>query len=125
MLRISWKEHKHNKEVLNMMKTSLKLMKIIKKRKFEYFKQFIRRPNSIQRLLLEARIDGKKVRGRPRTTWMDNIKDWLNLSYKECTKMQRTERSGDPQHSTCCEQTKPDDDDVHRLSHGHIYTFSI
>ena len=60
MLRLSWKEHKTNEEVLNMMKTSLKLMKIIKKRKCEYFRHFIRRPNSIQILLLEARIDGKR-----------------------------------------------------------------
>ena len=86
MLRISWKEHKPNEEVLNMMKTSLKLMKIIKKRKCEYFGNFIRRPNSIQRMLLEARIDGKRGRKRPRTMWMDNIKDWLNLRYKECIK---------------------------------------
>ena len=83
MLRISRKEHKPNEEVLNMMKTSLKLMKVIKKRKCEYFGHFIR-PNSIQRLLLQARIDWKRGRGRPRTMWMDNIKDWLNLSYKEC-----------------------------------------
>ena len=65
-----------------MMKTSLKLMKIIKKWKCEYFGHFVRRPNSIQRLLLETRIDGKRGRGRPRTMWMDNI-NWLNLSYKE------------------------------------------
>ena len=84
MLRISWKEHKPNEEVLNMMKTSLKLMKIIKKRQCKYFGHFIRRPNSIQSLLLEARIDGKRGRGRPRTMWIDNIKDWLNLIYKEC-----------------------------------------
>ena len=84
MLRISWKEHKLNEEVLNMKKTSLKLMKIIKKKKCEYFGYIIRRPDSIQRLLLEARIDGKRGRGRPRTMWMDNIKDWLNISYKEC-----------------------------------------
>ena len=83
MLRILWKEYKPNEEVLNMMKTSLKLMKIIKKSKCEYFGHFIR-PNSIQRLLLEARIDGKRGRGRPRTMCMDNIKDWLNLSYNEC-----------------------------------------
>ena len=56
---------------------------ISNKRKCEYFGHFIR-PNSIQRLLLEARIDGRRGGGRPRTMWMDNIKDWLNLSYKEC-----------------------------------------
>ena len=85
MLKISWKEHKPNEEVLNMMKTSLKLVKIIKKRKCEYFGHFIR-PNSIQRLLLGARIDGKRGRERPRTMCVDNIKDWLKLSYKECTR---------------------------------------
>ena len=87
MLRISWKEHKPNEEVLNMMKTSLKLMKIIKRGNVNTLGHFIRRPNSIQRLLLEARIDGKRGRGRPRTMWMDNIKDWLNLSYKECIRI--------------------------------------
>ena len=75
MMRISWKEHKSNEEVLNVMKRSLKLMKIIKKRKYEYIGHIIRRSNSIQRLLLEARIDGKRGRGGPRTIRMDNIKD--------------------------------------------------
>ena len=69
-----------------MMKTSLKLMKIFKKRKCEYFGHVIRRPSSIQRLLLEGRIDRKRGRGRPRTIWMDSIKDLLNLSYKECVR---------------------------------------
>ena len=54
MLRISLKEHKYNEGVLNIMKTNLKLMKIIKKRKCEYFGYIIRRPNNIQRLLLEG-----------------------------------------------------------------------
>ena len=31
MLQISWKEHKPNEEVLNMRKTSLKLVKVIKR----------------------------------------------------------------------------------------------
>ena len=84
MFRISWKEHKSNEEVLNMRETSLKFMKLIKKRKCEYFGHFIRRPNSIQRLLLEARIERKRGKGRPRTMWTDYIKGWLNLSYKEC-----------------------------------------
>ena len=57
MLRISWIEHKSNEEVLNMLKTSLQIMK---RRKCEYFGHIIRRPNSIQRLLSGARVDGKE-----------------------------------------------------------------
>ena len=45
-----WKEQISYEEVLNMMKTSLKLMKIIKKTKCEYFGHLIR-PNSIKRLI--------------------------------------------------------------------------
>ena len=30
-------------------------------------------------MLLEATIDGKRGRGRLRTMWMDNIRDWLNF----------------------------------------------
>ena len=55
MLRISWKEHKSNEEVLNTMKTNLKLMKIIKKRKCEYFGHFIRRPNIIQKTVSRSK----------------------------------------------------------------------
>ena len=83
MFRISWKEHKSNEEVFNMMKTSIKLMKNHQRRKCKYFGHIIRRPNSIQRLT-EARIDRKRGRGRPRTMGMDSMKDWLCLSYKEC-----------------------------------------
>ena len=59
-------------------------MKNIKKRKCEYSGNITRRPNSIQGLLLEARSDRKRGRGRPGKMQMDNIKDWLNLSYEEC-----------------------------------------
>ena len=43
MVRISWKEQKPNEEVFNMMKTSLKLMKIIKKRKGELLWTFYKK----------------------------------------------------------------------------------
>ena len=48
-----------NEEGLNMMKTRLKLMK---KEKCECFGHITRIPNNIQRLLLEARTDGKRGR---------------------------------------------------------------
>ena len=84
MLRISWKEHKSNEAILNMMKTSPDINENHQKEEMWILGHFIRRPNSIQRLLLEARIDGKRARGRPGSMWMDNIKDWLNISYNEC-----------------------------------------
>ena len=83
MLRISWKEHKTNEEVLNKMKTKRTLLNTIKTRKCQYFGHIIR-IHHLQRLLIEGRMNGRRGRGRPRTMWTDNIKKWTNLSYNDC-----------------------------------------
>ena len=83
MLRISWKEHKTNGEVLHKTKTKRSLLNTIKKGKFQYFGHIIR-GNGVQRLLMEGSIKGRRGRGRPRTMWTDNIKEWTKISYNDC-----------------------------------------
>ena len=73
MLRISWKEHKTNGEVLHKMKAKRSLLNTIKKRKSHYFGHIIR-GNRVQRLLTEGRINGRRGRWIPNTMWTDNIK---------------------------------------------------
>ena len=73
MLRILWKEHKTNREVLHKMITERSLLNTIKKGKCQYFGHIIR-GNGVQRLLMEGRLSGRRGRGRPRTMWTDNIK---------------------------------------------------
>ena len=62
MLRISWKEHNTNGEVLHKIKTKRSLLNTIKKRKCQYFGHIIR-GNGVQRLLMEGRINGRRGRG--------------------------------------------------------------
>ena len=64
MMRISWTEHKHNEEVLEMTISKRSLMMTIKKRKLQYFGHLIRQ-NGIQRLLLEGKIEGREGVGNP------------------------------------------------------------
>ena len=73
-----------NEEILEMTNSKRSLIATIKKRKLQYFGHLIRQ-NGIQRLLLEGKIEGKMC-GRPRTMWMDNIKDWTGLKYGECVR---------------------------------------
>ena len=54
------------------------LLKIVKQRQVAYFVYIIRRDG--------IKLNRKRGRGRPRTLWMDNIKEWINLSYVECVR---------------------------------------
>ncbi|GFR88354.1 endonuclease-reverse transcriptase [Elysia marginata] len=64
MVRISWKEKKKNKEVLE--EIGLKhteLLKTIKTRQLAYYGH-IRRHQSLQKSIMEGKINGKRQRGR-------------------------------------------------------------
>ena len=80
MLRLSYTKHKTNEEVLDMLSTEKQLLSNIVKRKCHYFGHLIRQ-NELQRQLLEGKINGRRSRGRPRITWMDNLKKWTGKSY--------------------------------------------
>ena len=83
MLRVSRTKHKTNEEVLKKANTKSSLLPTIKKRKCHVFGHVIR-ARSIQKLLLEGK--GKRGRGRPRITWMKNIKEWLEHTYNGCVR---------------------------------------
>ena len=86
VLGVSWEEHGTNADVLHKMKTKRSLLNTIKKRKCQYFGHIIR-GDGIQRLLMEGRINGRRGRGRPRTMWTDNIKEWTKMSYNDCIRV--------------------------------------
>ena len=85
MLRIPWTARKANNEILTMIGSRQLLLTIVKQRQVAYFGHIIRR-DGLERLLVEGRLNGKRGRGRPRSLWMDNIKEWTKLSYVDCVR---------------------------------------
>ena len=65
ILKISWANHKAYDEVLTIAKCKRSLLNTIIMRKLQYFGH-IARNNSLQKLLLEGKVDGKRQRRRPR-----------------------------------------------------------
>ena len=87
-LKISYTEHKTNKDVLEAVGESRMLKKEIINRKLQYFGHIIRK-NGIQKKLLDAEVDGSRGRGRPPTSWFGNIKQWTRTSYSDlCEQVQ-------------------------------------
>ncbi|GFR91494.1 endonuclease-reverse transcriptase [Elysia marginata] len=84
MARISWKEKKNNKEVLE--EIGLKhteLMKTTKTRQLAYYGH-IRRHQSLQKSIMEGKINGKRQRGRKRKSWLGNIEETTTRRINEC-----------------------------------------
>ena len=72
---VKWSDKISNESVLQMLKTKRQLLTSIQKRKSKYFGHIKRRKN-ILTTALEGKLEGKRPRGRPRNTWMSDIKEW-------------------------------------------------
>ena len=60
------------------MKTTMLLQKA-KTLKLKYFGH-IKRHETLERHILEARIDGRRGRGRPTRRWEQDINDWMDMT---------------------------------------------
>ena len=84
--RISWKEKKTNKAVLNMFGLkSTSLMSTVRKRITRYYGH-IRRHSSIQKSLVEGMVEGTRGRGRKRTNWVDNVSRYAGMGINDCAR---------------------------------------
>ncbi|RUS76594.1 hypothetical protein EGW08_015636 [Elysia chlorotica] len=75
MNRISWKDKVTNKEVLDKVGMQKpELLQLIQRRKLAYYGH-IRRHCSIQKRVVEGKVEGKRGRGRKRQSWLANIQE--------------------------------------------------
>src|SRR3984885_9688321 len=70
MERISWVEHKSNEEVLKQVNEKRSLMNTIRTRQKNWIGHVLR-SNSLQRDIMEGKMEGRKGRGRPRKKLLD------------------------------------------------------
>ena len=50
------------------------------KLKLQYFGHLIQRPNSLEKILMLGKIEGRKSRGWQRMRWLDGITDSIDMS---------------------------------------------
>src|SRR6218665_1532459 len=70
MERISWTEHRTNKEVLKKVEEKRSLMDTIRTRQKNWIGHILR-GNSVQRDIMDRRMKGKRGKRRPRQKLMD------------------------------------------------------
>ena len=81
LLNITWKDKKPNSEILKELEKERELYGIIVKRKLTYFGHMSRNTNSsITKIIVQGKVEGKRGRGRPKISYMDNVRLWTGMS---------------------------------------------
>lgn len=81
MWRIPWTDRVTNAEVLNRMQKDCEIVNTIKKRKLLYLGHIMRgRKYTLLQLIVQGKISGRRNIGRPRMSWLKNLRDWFNCS---------------------------------------------
>lgn len=93
MLRISYKDHMKNEDVLRRADTSRSLISFIRKRQARFFGHVMRRPG-MENNVTTGKICGKRDRGRQREKMIDGLTAWLRTSSPTNTIASVWNRSG-------------------------------
>ena len=81
---IKWSDKVTNERVLQKLQTKRTLLSDIQKRKLRYYGH-VKRSNNILTTAVEGKLEGKRPRGRPRNTWMTDVREWTGLPASACT----------------------------------------
>ena len=60
------------------------LIQIVRRRKLQWFEHVSRHTDSLANTIMQGSLSGKRTRGRPKTSWIDNIHSWTGLSHEHC-----------------------------------------
>ena len=84
-MRISCKEMKSNAEILKMIGLKNTVLVLSNKKKKLAYYGHVKRHHSLQKIVLEGKVDGKRDRGRRRKSWTGTLSEMTKMSMAQCS----------------------------------------
>ena len=82
VLRIPWTERKTNAWVLDKIGNRLMLRDMVRRQKVCFFGHVIRR-KGLERTIITGKVNGKRNRGRPPTSWLKDINSSTGMTLQD------------------------------------------
>ena len=82
-MRVPWTARRSNQSILKEINLGISFEEMMLQLKLQYFGHFMRRVDSLEKVLMLGRIGGKRRRGRQRMRWLDGITDSMDTSLSE------------------------------------------
>ena len=79
-MRVPWTARRSNQSTLKEINPEYSLKGLMLKLKLQNFGHLIRRANSLEKILMLGRTEGRRRRGRQRMRWLDDITNLMDVN---------------------------------------------
>ena len=84
-MRVPWTTSRSNQSILKKINPEYSLKGLMLK--LQYFGHLMRRADSLEKILILGKIEGKRRRGKQRLRWLDSITDSMDMSLSKLRKI--------------------------------------
>ena len=82
-LRVPWTARRSNQSILKEISPEYSLEELMLKLKLQYFGHLMQTTDSLEKILMLGKIEGRRKRGWKRIRWLDGITDLMGMSLRK------------------------------------------
>ena len=80
LLRVPWTSRRSNQSILKEINPEYSLEGLMLKLKLQYFGHLMQRTDSLEKIVILGKTEGRRRRGQQRMRWLDGITDSMDMS---------------------------------------------